>query len=330
MSRRGGGSFDTGRAPRREARHGPDRCRAGRRRGGLRVGASCRRVSNEPTSRRRSSSWWSARCWPPSGLGRHAARRRRRSPRWSRSPWCGCSSPTPPASASQTSATTSVVRRLLAVGLPLTLLAGWALAAWLFPGARRLAGAAGGRRAGAHRRGTGRPGGDQPGGAVPGASADHRGERPQRRDRHPGRHARDRRGGLRGGAAPTPGPRGAGRAGDRRRSSGSPWASPAGGCCGGPAARAGPPRSSRASPSSRSPWSAYAAALTAARERVRRRVLRRPGVRRRGRPAGTCGAGRSSSRRAAWSPCSCGWRSAPSPCRSCWSASTWPWCCTPC
>ena len=36
------------------------------------------------------------------------------------------------------------------------------------------------------------------------------------------------------------------------------------------------------------------------------------------------------SRRVAWSPCSCGWRSGPSPCRSCSRASTWPSCSTPC
>ena len=91
------------------------------------------------------------------------------------------------------------VLRLLGVGLPLTVAGGLGpgRVAVLRPGP--VAGAARRRGAGADRRGAGRPRGDQPGGAVADPSADHRRERPQRRDRHPRGDARGGRRRLRGG-----------------------------------------------------------------------------------------------------------------------------------
>jgi NhaP-type Na+/H+ or K+/H+ antiporter len=112
--------------------------------------------------------------------------------------------------------------RLLAVGLPLTVLAGWALASWFFPAlgiwltllvaaalaptdadlglpfvtnpAVHPAGSRGpradGRRPGASVRHQPRRAGKRP-------SADHRRERPERRPRHPGGHVRARRRRLR-------------------------------------------------------------------------------------------------------------------------------------
>ena len=81
--------------------------------------------------------------------------------------------------------------RLLAIGLPLTVLAGWVLAALALP--RTLGSGLAllvGRRPRAHRRRARHPGGDQSCRARPGPSADHRRERAERRHRHPGGHAR--------------------------------------------------------------------------------------------------------------------------------------------
>ena len=60
--------------------------------------------------------------------------------------------------------------RLLAVGLPLTVLAGWGLAAWLFPGLGVWLALLVGAALAPDRRGAGPAGGDQPGGARAGCA----------------------------------------------------------------------------------------------------------------------------------------------------------------
>ena len=258
------------------------------------------------------------------GLGPvHAASAPEASSRWWRSPSCGCSSPMPPGSASTTSATTSAessaARLRPAADRPGRLGAG----AVAVPGARPLARPARRRGSGADRRGAGRPGRDQPGGAVAGTSADHRGERTQRRDRHPGRHARDRRRGRGGeGLGSRPGSAAAWsswrRRGRRRRRRRRRRVAAAVG----PAARDGPPRTSPAIAVLALALLAYAGGARRRRQRLRRRVLRRAGLRRRAPARGARRAGLPRAVGRAWSPCWCGWPSAPSPSRSCSTAST--------
>ena len=103
--------------------------------------------------------------------GRRPRRRRRRSSRWSRSPWSGCSSPTPPGSrCSELRRDVGRYVRLLAVGLPLTVLVGWGLAAWLFPALGVWLALLVGAALAPTDAALGRPGGDQPGRARPGSA----------------------------------------------------------------------------------------------------------------------------------------------------------------
>ena len=87
--------------------------------------------------------------------------------------------------------------RLLAVGLPLTILSRMAAGGLALPRARHLAGAVRRSRARPHRRRPRHAGRDQPGRALPDPSAHHRRERPQRRHRHARGDAGHRRRGRR-------------------------------------------------------------------------------------------------------------------------------------
>ena len=275
----------------------------------------------------------SAPCWRALGARRHAASAPETPQAAGRGhPGVGAvlrRRPRPgPASSVATSAGT---RGCSAIGLPLTVLAGWGLAAWFFPELGVWLGAAGRGGARADRRGPRGPRGDQPGGARPDPPTDHRGERPQRRDRHAGRDARDRRGRVRRGARGCAGPGEAlARAGRSAPSSVRLWGSPAGWLLRWARRRGWAAEDFAGIAVLALALVAYTAALAAGRQRLRRGVLRRPRLRGRGRAprarrAGVPGAGRRPGLAAGVARVRRGRR--PDHARS---RRPRPWCCTPC